>query len=328
MLLLVGWAMAGTPWAEGDWVALENGPQRRGNQDDLWCFDADRCVAVNGGGAIWRTEDGGQAWTQTVDQPGTFFRAVAFLDDAVGIAANIGPGVYPGVEDTTVLYRTTDGGLRWEPVQHGSDAVPGICNLHPVDADTLWASGRVGGPSWIGKSLDAGVSWTWFDLADKLEMVIDLEMSAVDTGIVIGSFEGRARVLRTEDGGATWSIVFDGDRQGELPWKISFPTRKVGFIGMQNYGSEGATRILRTRDGGRSFEAMEALDHPYRVKGLGFASKKVGWIAGEDQAYATRDGGRTWMPVDGLTIAVNRFRFPAKGVGYAIGTSVWKLDVR
>jgi len=144
--------------AGGHWTALASSPSRDGNQDDLWYFDAEPCVAVNGGGQIWTTDDGGTTWTQTGDRPGTFFRAVAFFDDRVGIAANIGPDVYPGVTDATVLYRTVDGGRTWSTVV--DDAVPGVCNLHPVDPSTMWASGRVTGPSFVGRTTDAGLKST------------------------------------------------------------------------------------------------------------------------------------------------------------------------
>ena len=315
-------------WFAGVWTHLEAAPSLEGNQDDLWCFDAESCIAVNSRGQIWSTADGGDTWAQRLDQPETFFRAVAFSTPQVGVATNIGPGLAPWVTDSTILYRTEDGGHSWQPVDVGRDDIPGLCNLDAVGADTFWASGRVSGPSWVGRSTNAGVTWSWFDVSDHLEQVIDLEFAEPDVGLVIGSMEGRSRVIRTTDAGASWTVVYDGERQGELPWKISFPTPKVGFIGVQNQTDSGSTPVLRTDDGGQSWQRHEAVARPYRAKGIGFADANVGWLAGEDQAFATRDGGRTWTPVPGLHASVNRFRFPSPGVGFAIGTKVWKLDVR
>ena len=313
-------------WAAGTWETAPNAPSIRANQDDMWCFDSDSCVVVNSSGQIWRTDDG-QSWTKLVDQPGTFFRAVSFFDDQVGIAANIGPGLTPSIDDPNVLYRTEDGGQNWSPLET-PDGLPGICNLHTVDEDVMWASGRVSGPGWVGKSLDKGVTWQWFDMSEHLSWVIDIEMQSADTGLVIGSFNRVGRVIRTTDGGMSWQVVWESETSSELPWKISFPSEQVGYIGVQNNASSGPTHVLKTTDGGQTWETIEALSTPYKVKGVGFATENVGWLAGESQAYQTTDGGQTWAPVDGLTVAVNRFRFPAPGVAWAVGTSVWRLDLR
>lgn len=314
-------------WAAGTWKFSPAGPGGQGNQDDMWCFDADACVVANASGAIWKTDDGGDTWAKTVEQPGTFFRAIAFFDDAVGIAANIGTGLSPSITDTNVFYRTTDSGVTWAPVDTQTDA-PGMCNLHPVSSDVMWASGRVTGPSWVAKTADAGVTWEWIDMSEHFDMVIDLEMMSEDEGLVIGSKDNKGRVVRTTDAGQTWEIAWDGEREDELPWKISFPEEDLGYIGVQNNGATGSTRVLKTTDGGETWTATDALPMPYRVKGVGFATANVGWLAGEDQAYQTTDGGQTWEEVPGLINGVNRFRFPEPGVAWAVGTVVWKLDIR
>ncbi|MEC9396814.1 MAG: YCF48-related protein [Myxococcota bacterium] len=313
-------------WATATWETAPNAPSIRANQDDMWCFDDESCVVVNSSGQIWRTDDG-LTWNKLVDQPGTFFRAVSFFDEQVGIAANIGPGITPSIDDTNVLYRTEDGGQNWTPLQT-PDGLPGICNLHTVDEDVMWASGRVSGPGWVGKSLDKGLTWEWFDMSEHLSWVIDIEMQSADTGLVIGNFNRVGRVIRTTDGGISWQVVWESETSSELPWKISFPSEQVGYIGVQNNATSGPTHVLKTTDGGQTWDTIEALETPYKVKGIGFATENVGWLAGESQAYQTSDGGQTWEPVDGLTIGVNRFRFPAPGVAWAVGTSVWRLDLR
>src|SRR5579859_4086435 len=90
------------------WVKLSAAPSISGKQDDLYFVDPSIGFSVNGMGRIYGTTDGGQTFTKLLDQPGTYFRAVSFLDASHGFAANIGTDYYPGVTDTQPLYETND----------------------------------------------------------------------------------------------------------------------------------------------------------------------------------------------------------------------------
>jgi photosystem II stability/assembly factor-like uncharacterized protein len=97
------------------WRKLETEPYR-GKQDDIYFVNENVGWYVNGAGKIFRTQDGGTTWQLQLDQPGTFFRCVAFIDDQRGFAGNIGPGYFPGVTDDAPLYETVDGGETWKAV--------------------------------------------------------------------------------------------------------------------------------------------------------------------------------------------------------------------
>lgn len=321
----------------GRWEPLPNAPTIRGKQDDVFFVDARTGWSVNGLGYVYKTEDGGETWTAVLHKPGTYFRAVAFLNARTGFAANIGTDYYPGVTDTTALYRTRDGGQTWAPVTEIEGPTPkGICNFEVVDAQTVVATGRVGGPSFLVVSRDGGETWTSTDMTDRVAMLIDAEFLSAERGVLVGGTSPDASashsvVLATDDGGRTWAEVFRSAQPGELGWKLDFPTPDVGYASVLAFDSTAT--FLKTTDAGRTWTEHPLVDGPYQAKGVGFVDAETGWMAGERPgvpALYTDDGGRSWRPDSSLGPLVNRFRFvrDAQGrldVGYAIGMTVHRL---
>ncbi len=351
-LLLAGAALPGRGPAAPTyaWTRLDTVPYK-GKQDDIVFVDPRRGWYVNGAGKIYRTEDGGGTWTEQLSQPGTFFRCVGFLDALHGFAGNIGPDYFPGVTDPKPLYETQDGGLTWKAVETIQGPAPtGLCAIEiqrrpTINAGyldqriTLWAGGRVGGPAHLLKSTDLGRTWLSQDLGALTAMILDIKFFDGDTGILCGATDpdvekSHALILRTTDGGRHWKKVYESKRPWELTWKGAFPSRKVGYVTVQNYDPDKAnTRrvVAKTLDGGRTWKEVPlANDHAVRAFGVGFLDEKVGWVGALPHAFQTLDGGRTWTPTD-MGPAINKIRIlptEAGFVAYAIGVDVRKLEGR
>jgi photosystem II stability/assembly factor-like uncharacterized protein len=322
------------------WRVLEGAPRVRGKQDDIFFLSPDLGWSVNGEGNIFGTSDGGATWERLLHQPGTFFRAIVFLDSLTGFAGNIGTDYFPGVTDTVPLYRTRDGGRTWSAVTEISGPYPkGVCNFTVApDGRTLWAAGRVGGPSYLLVSHDGGETWTSRDMTSEIPMLIDVRFLTDMRGIVVGGTAtaisaSHSVILGTEDGGRSWREIFRSREPMELAWKIDFPSERTGYVSILAYDSTSS--FLKTEDGGRTWQEHPLVEGPYQAKGVGFLDESVGWMAGERPgipAYLTVDGGRTWMPDHTLEPLINRFRFvrAADGrgtVAYAIGMTIQKLNV-
>ncbi len=138
------------------------------------------------------------------------------------------------------------------------------------------------------------------------------------------------RILRTSDGGVTWSVVRDGpiasdDYIRDLQWvgdiafaastrglirsgplgsgwqsvstrsdlhRLDFLTRTLGYaISDPNPLGRGAV-LLRTLDGGQSFQPVDPGLAP--VQWVQFVSAQLGWAAGPLGIAVTRDGGVDW----------------------------------
>jgi photosystem II stability/assembly factor-like uncharacterized protein len=88
---------------------------------------------VNGSGKIYKTINGGSSWALKLNKPGTYFRAIGFVDEQRGFTGNIGTNYFPNVTDTTPLYETSDGGETWKPVAGVNEQmIKGICSIEIV----------------------------------------------------------------------------------------------------------------------------------------------------------------------------------------------------
>ena len=85
-----------------EWRQLPTEPFR-GKQDDIAFVSRKVGWYGNGSGKLYRTTDGGDTWTRVWDQPGTFIRALGFIDEANGFLGNVGTDYYPNVTDTRPL---------------------------------------------------------------------------------------------------------------------------------------------------------------------------------------------------------------------------------
>jgi photosystem II stability/assembly factor-like uncharacterized protein/pimeloyl-ACP methyl ester carboxylesterase len=350
-----GATAAVAPTAAPKWTKLTT-ERYPGKQDDIAFISPTTGWYVNGAGKIFKTSDGGATWTQQLHKPGTYFRCIAFVDEKIGLAGNIGPGYFPNVTDTTPLYRTTDGGATWSAVTTiQGPPVVGLCaievvrtafiNAGKLDTRTrLVAGGRVGAPAAYIYSDDLGETWQQVKLPEQCKMVFDVHFTDRDHGFIAGATsadvaEANALILATSDGGMTWNTVYKSARPYELTWKISFPTKTTGYVTIQAYNPDTSVSqrfIAKTTDGGKTFSEIPLVDdHRVRQFGIAFTSENEGWVGAMPGGFYTADGGKTWSPA-GFGNAVNKIRVvrgtadaPASSSAltlYSIGVDVHKLE--
>jgi photosystem II stability/assembly factor-like uncharacterized protein len=323
------------------WTKLVTGPTVAGGakQDDVFFVTPKLGYAASGPNfSIFKTEDGGSTWTPSFKSPGTYFRAVLFLDDQHGFAGNLGAGLSASIKDKNVMYETKDGGGSWLPVTTITGDMPsGLCNLTAIDAQNLIGVGRANGPAHLMRSSDGGATWVSTSLKQYLSMAIDARFASKDEGVVVGMGAGSpsvCTVIRTEDGGQSWNTVFASKTASSLCWKVHFPTATVGYVAVQDT-TVGPGTFAKTSDGGKSWEELPlpptgAGKGQYPAIGVGFITDKIGWMAPESASlptYRTADGGQTWTVDPTLVGPINRFRFVDAKTAYAIGAAVWKLEI-
>jgi photosystem II stability/assembly factor-like uncharacterized protein len=333
------------------WKAVSGAPTapKGAKMDDIFFPSASVGYAVSGAAStVYKSTDGGATWSVAFTHAGTYFRSLDFLDEMHGFASNLGAGLSPSITDTNVLYETKDGGQTWNPVTSITGPMPsGICNQNDIDGTHLVAVGRVEGPPFFMKSSDAGATWTSTSLSSQLSMLIDARFTTPLDGIVIGSTPGNittgsppfyCTVLHTADGGQSWQTAFTSKTSDSLCWKISFPSPNVGYVSVQDAGGSGPPSFLKTTDGGQTWTEMPLPSNSsgsYLGIGVGFITEDIGWVSADfasttaapEPTYRTIDGGKTWTPDSALKSPINRFRFLTPTTAFAIGGTIWKLDV-
>jgi len=308
-----------TTGAAPSWQALPNAPVVAGpggRHEDVFFVDAQHGWVVNLHGEVHRTRDGGVSW-QTTILPNSFLRSVAFADTLRGWAGALVP--------LDPVRASADGGVTWSPVPIAGPRVRGICGLCVASDSVIVGVGMYAGWPRYVRSTDGGRFWTATDLSAWARALVDCHFVSPDSGFVVGADDSvleraRAVVLWTDDGGSSWELRHLGSQVGQWAWKISFPTRAVGYVSLESF--QNFPTYLKTEDGGAHWsEGTFVRD---RQQGVGFATATLGWIGGSaSTVYRTRDGGQSWER-DDFGVEVNSFHMLSDVQGYAVGRTVYK----
>ena len=265
------------------------------------------------GGAVVRTTDGGATWTASV-VPGADslqLRDVHALDAQTAWALSIGTG------DDSRIYKTTDGGATWRQVFANPEAEGFFDCLSMWDARRgLAFSDSVEGTFLIVTTADGGETWTRVP-ASALPPASEGEggFAASGTCVAVHGTEtawigtgnaAPARVLRTTDGGRTWTAAATPLAAGEAAGVASVAFRDAqhgvalgGDIGAPDVVSEA---VAFTSDGGRTWTAGGTLPFAGAAYGGAYVPGTNALLAvGPGGAALSRDDGRTWTLLDERT---------------------------
>jgi hypothetical protein len=188
-----------------------------------------------------------------------------------------------------------------------SGTTNGLIAVSPVNARVVWASGRAGtfvvttngGRTWKAGVVPGAEPLQFRDVQGVSDKVAYL--------LSIGNGTD-ARIYKTTDGGATWTMQFQNQDPNAFYDCFAFWTPKRGIA--QSDAVNGRFPVIRTRDGKTWQDIGDNL--PPALDGeASFASsgtcvaaqgKHNAWIvtggASPSRVLATRDGGGTWTAYD------------------------------
>ena len=285
--------------------------------------------ASGAAGTVLRTADGGATWAKLVvpDAEKLDFRDVDAVSETTAYILSIGPG------PASRIYKTTDAGAHWT-LQFTNDNPKAF-----LDAMAFWDAdhGLVMGDSIDGRfdiltTADGGKTWTRVS-ADKLPPALPNEGAFAGSGTNIAvsgrsdawigtGASTRCRVLRTRDGGATWTIA-------ETPvaasgsagiFSIAFRDARHGITVGGDYRKEpeAIDNAAMTADGGATWTAIKGLSG-FRSVVAHVRGSASSWIAvGPSGADMSDDDGRTWRAIEGS--GYHAFSFGRTGkVGWGVG---------
>ncbi len=312
------------------WITLPSAPVNSRHDDGF--FINEYLGWVVGRGTIWKTTNGGDSWTKQLDKGDIYFRSIGFLDSLTGVAGNLGTNEFGGQTDTNLIYRTTNGGNTWLPINNFLGTKPrGICGLNVINDSIIVGVGRVRGPVYFLKSTDKGETWNTKSMSSYAADLMDIYFTSPDSGFVVGgngapNETSNGIILHTTDGGENWTNVFTSSQTGEWCWKINFPSRDIGYASLQR-DTGTVVNIVKTTDGGRTWQEKFFTSFRYYVQGIGFLNDSLGWAGGNSSytTYETTDGGDTWHDAD-FGSRVNRIRKINDSIAYAMGETIYKYQ--
>ena len=260
---LHGWAIGDAPLYTTDGGRTWN----RGNgsfisMGSLACADLNVCVAARNQSSVFRTTDGGRNWTQ-VPVPVTAGR-VQFFDERNGVAGG-----------STGVMRTADAGQTWTvwAQTHGGQFI-NMDEGFRVSGNTAERT-KDGGKTWQSSPLPAGMWAHTYFFSD-----------ALNGWAAGGAGTTGPNIVRTTDGGLTWTVSDTGPN-GQGPfWDIDFGDSQHG-VAVGNCGV-----LMNTSDGGRTW-TDQFNGRCGDVRGMDALDSQRAWAAVGDVLY-TVDGGARW----------------------------------
>ena len=220
---------------------------------------------------VLHTKDGGNNWNQQFektysDSAGSMGSiGIDFTDSNTGWFLTSDLGTWNGE-----LYGTTDGGSNWQVINQIKCNRPTPTSIHFISSSVGWIPLDVGaGPITGGLmyTCDGGKSFQvvganpnsdYSDAAQKITSARDVDFVSGQQGWAIGLNTNHGDyLLRTKDGGATWTQVYPA----LLPTQdISFADGKTGF-GLGALSDFGA--LLGSSDGGSSWQVVKSFAQDY-----------------------------------------------------------------
>ncbi len=191
------------------------------------------------------------------------------------------------------IYKTTDGGVHWQPIFDGQPVASiGALGVAPSDPNVVWAGtgeGKIRSHISVGqgiyKSTDAGKTWALMGL-EQTGRIPRLAIDPKNPDVVLACALGHAYgpqpdrgVFRTTDGGKTWAkTLFVDENTGCSDIAMDLHNPRILFAGMWQFeihtwgrtsGGPGSG-LYTSRDGGQTWK---------KLTGRGLPSRPVGKVA-------------------------------------------------
>lgn len=301
--------------------------------DDIYFISRDTGIVVSSFGMIFKTYDGAAHWSlKKVATPSTYFRSVEFSSDGqVGIAGSL--------DANGVVFRSADRGETWEDItlaiQDTGASPRRICGLAHY-SNTFFGVGWWGAnQARFYKSTDAGFTWTTSYIDTTVASgLVDVIFLSSRKGFASGyhrlpSGRHESVVIRTLDGGDTWTKVFGDSTIGGRVWKLQFLDNLTG-VGSIEPLYRDTVAMIKTTDGGDTW-LLTSVGHingwatGWGTQGIGFVNKDHGWIGGYyNGMFETLNGGLTWDTLQ-VNEKCNRF-FLIDNTMYLSAGTVYKYN--
>jgi photosystem II stability/assembly factor-like uncharacterized protein len=277
------------------WIARESGV--KSELRAIAFLAPEKAVAVGKGGLVLKTTDSGRSWVRK--DAGMDLLAVQFTDETNGYAAGGSVGY---IKNRQFVVRTTDGGDTWQPELKKWGPV--LYGLTSAGRDFPLACGQKGA---LANRGDGG----WARIKSPTKHVLASLALSRGKGVAVGSY---GTILRTEDGGRTWTSPLPDDEKS---------LNSISFSG-PGYGlaTGGERLVLWTVDGGKTWTNSKTVPGLYMGSACLLNAQTAVAVGAGGVIFRTSDAGATWEQIQtGVDWGFSRIIFVDESRGLAFGAA-------
>ena len=286
---------------------------------------------------VFKSTDGGKNWFPVNE--GITVRSGLSGDNIPIFSLTIDPinpdTIWAGTQNTRGLFKSEDGGISWINKVNGIEEQHGITfrgiSIDPQNSQVIYAAAELSSPLWAGqevvgrefdrtkgvvyKSTNGGDYWQAVWRGENLAryILIDPRNSNVlyiSTGIFdreaansdhTTNNPGGVGVLKSTDGGQTWSQINNGITNLYIGSLVMHPEDPdILLAGAANNAFRENGGVFLTTDGGQSWSRV--LEYEAHSVEFSPSNPMIAYAGNPNMIYRSTDGGFTWkmvLPVEG-----------------------------
>ncbi|MDO8435124.1 MAG: hypothetical protein Q7S89_00360 [bacterium] len=246
-------------------------------------------LAKNEGGGVWRSTDAGGTWLQRAfvhPKPNVLPSFIDTVNITRLVMAPQDPTIFFLGTTDAGLWRSLNGAWTWEKMDLPTTRIEDVT----IDYSTRGVQiVYVAQGNTIMRSLDGGTTWQQVYLDPRFETrIYELALDPrKHSRLFMGTDDGR--VLRSENYGADWSLIFDEGKKGITDILLSH--EQAGIM----YAMTGGAGVWKSYDTGTTWEKLKGVRGATIYEGAITSQGPEAVFANTNNGMlVTRDGGATW----------------------------------
>ncbi len=273
-----------------------------------WGMGASRCIAfhptdaktfwVGADGGIWKTTNGGSSYTPVGDNLPWLLVGSICVDptNTNTIYACSGYYITGDYQRSIGVYKTTDGGVTWNPTGLKSNLVDNVaCSnlvMNPVNPKILLVCLGNNSSQGIYRTADGGTTWTKV-LANQ--SIKNLAYKPGDGNIVYAAANSNSgSIYRSTDGGLTWNVVQAFADNG-YTLAITSSLINPAYVAMTHVDANENSVLWVSTNSGLNWVKKASLCQGYTCRNIAFSALDLNIIyMGFFEVHKSTDLGATF----------------------------------